>query len=65
MVTLIGSTLAVSTFAWMLLGKHLSRTPGRLVPNMVVYLFLYSIVAPLWLIRSVSHVARGVSTAWR
>ncbi|HQT82564.1 MAG TPA: hypothetical protein PLW99_00185, partial [Candidatus Paceibacterota bacterium] len=60
-----GITLILSTLIWMTLGKRLSRTPGRLVPNMLVYLLLYSFVAPLWLIQSVSHVARGVHTAWR
>ena len=64
-VMLIGATLTASTLTWMALGKHLSRTPGRLVPNVIVYLLLYGLVAPLWLIQSVSHVARGARTAWR
>lgn len=64
-VTLIGLMLVTSTFIWMIVGKHLSKTPGKLAPNFVAYVFLYGLVAPLWLIRSVSQVARGVRTTWR
>ena len=62
---LVGAVLTLSTFIWMTLGKQLSRTPGRLAPNLVVYILLYGIIAPLWLINSISHVARGTRTAWR
>jgi hypothetical protein len=49
----------------MVVGKYLSRSPGRLVPNMVVFILIYSIVAPLWLMYSISDVVRGVHTTWR
>jgi cellulose synthase/poly-beta-1,6-N-acetylglucosamine synthase-like glycosyltransferase len=62
---LVGLTLVTSVFVWMAIGKRASRTPGRLVPNFLVYLLLYGIVAPVWLIRSVSHVALGLRTVWR
>jgi len=64
-VTLIGITLTAGTFALMVVGKYLSRSPGRLVPNMVVFILIYSIVAPLWLMYSISDVVRGVHTTWR
>lgn len=64
-ITLIGLTLMTSTLTWMTVGKHLSKTPGRLIPNIIAYILLYGLVAPLWLIQSVSQVARGVHTAWR
>ncbi len=64
-VVLIGFVLTLSTFIWMSLGKNLSKTPGRLLPNLLVYIMLYGIVAPVWLINSISHVARGTRTAWR
>lgn len=64
-ITLLGLALLATTFAWMMVGKNLSKTPGRLVPNLIAYLALYWIVAPIWLIRSVSHVARGAATPWR
>ncbi len=65
MMALLGGMLVVATLLWMAAGKHLSRTPGTLALNVVVYLLLYGIVTPLWLIRSVSDVALGTSTAWR
>jgi hypothetical protein len=49
----------------MFIGKRASKTPGKLAFNMVVYLCLYGIIAPLWLMRSVSDVALGVRTTWR
>ena len=54
-----------SILSWMIIGKTISRTPGKLLPNIAVYLLLYGFVAPLWLIRSVSDVARGIPTTWR
>jgi len=64
-ITLLGITLLATTLTWMVVGKSLSRTPGRLVPNFVAYVALYWIVAPLWLIRSISDVALGTHTPWR
>lgn len=63
--TLVGIMTIISTFVWMAIGKYLSRTPGRLVPNVVIFLLIYSFIAPLWLMRSVSDVAFGVRTMWR
>jgi hypothetical protein len=64
-LSLLGITMLGATLVWMYIGKSLSQTPGRLIPNMLAYLALYWIVAPLWLIRSVADVALGVRTTWR
>ena len=64
-LTLLGAMVIAGTFGWMMVGKNLSRTPGKLVFNMILYLLLYGIIAPLWLMRSVSDVALGVRTTWR
>lgn len=64
-ITLAGMTLTISTLVWMFIGKRLSGTPGWLIPNIFFYLFLYGLVAPIWLIHSISHVARGARTSWR
>jgi cellulose synthase/poly-beta-1,6-N-acetylglucosamine synthase-like glycosyltransferase len=64
-ITLLGLTLSLSIFTWMIIGKTISRTPGRLVLNMFVYLLLYGLVTPIWLIYSISDVARGAATTWR
>ena len=65
MITLLGAMLILSTLIWMVAGKHLSKTPGTLALNVIVYLLLYGIVTPLWLVRSVSDVALRTSTTWR
>jgi biofilm PGA synthesis N-glycosyltransferase PgaC len=64
-LTLLGAMIVAGTFVWMFIGKRASKTPGKLAFNMVVYLCLYGIIAPLWLMRSVSDVALGVRTTWR
>lgn len=64
-VTLLGATLMLTTLVWMFIGKHLSKTPGKLAFNIVVYLLLYGLIAPLWLVRSVSDVALAARTTWR
>lgn len=64
-IMLFGATLALTTLVWMAIGKRTSNTPGHLIPNVIVYLLLYGFIAPIWLIQSVSHVVRGVRTAWR
>ncbi|MFA5744870.1 MAG: glycosyltransferase [Candidatus Paceibacterota bacterium] len=63
--TLLGAALMLNVFIWMMLGKHLSKTPGKLALNVVIFIALYGIVAPVWLIRSVSDVALGTRTPWR
>jgi len=65
MMTFLGSALILSVFVWMIIGKRLSKTPGRILPDVVVFILLYGIVAPIWLIRSVSDVALGTRTPWR
>jgi cellulose synthase/poly-beta-1,6-N-acetylglucosamine synthase-like glycosyltransferase len=64
-LALMGGILALLTITWMAVGKHISRTPGRLAPNVLFYLSLYWLVAPLWLLRSVSEVVLGARTTWR
>lgn len=64
-ITLLGALFVASTLVWMTIGKRVSRTPGKLGFNIVVYLLLYSIIAPLWLMRSISDVVRGAHTTWR
>jgi cellulose synthase/poly-beta-1,6-N-acetylglucosamine synthase-like glycosyltransferase len=62
---LLGATLMANTLIWMVVGKRLSKTPGTLALNIVIYICLYGLIAPLWLMRSVSDVALGVRTTWR
>lgn len=65
MTTLLSLALATSVFTWMIVGKHISKTPGRLTMNAFVYLMLYGVITPIWLMYSVSDVALGTRTPWR
>ncbi len=65
MTTLLGTTLMLSVLAWMMIGKHISKTPGKLALNVVVYALLYGVITPIWLMYSVSNVALGTRTTWR
>jgi cellulose synthase/poly-beta-1,6-N-acetylglucosamine synthase-like glycosyltransferase len=49
----------------MLLGKHISKTPGALFVGILTYLFLYGFIAPFWLMRSMYDLATGTRRAWR
>ncbi len=62
---LVGITMTALTATWMAVGKYSSNTPGRLLPNLPAYFLFYTFVAPIWIIRSVSHVVRGARTTWR
>jgi cellulose synthase/poly-beta-1,6-N-acetylglucosamine synthase-like glycosyltransferase len=64
-MALISAFLLVSLLGWMAIGKSISGTPGKLLPNILVYIVLYGIVAPLWLIQSVGHVLSKSHTTWR
>lgn len=57
--------LTASVLAWVVVGKSISNTSGRLVPNIFVYMILYGIITPIWFIYSVSDVVRGARTTWR
>jgi cellulose synthase/poly-beta-1,6-N-acetylglucosamine synthase-like glycosyltransferase len=56
---------AAGSIAFMVLGKHISKTPGDLALGVVGYLLLFGIVAPFWLLRSVADVASGTKRSWR
>ncbi|MDO8624081.1 MAG: glycosyltransferase family 2 protein [bacterium] len=58
-VTIIGMLTLIA------LGKRISKTPGSLLQGMISYLLLYSLIAPLWLMRSTVDVAIGKKRAWR
>lgn len=62
LITLIMLMGAVTT---MLVGKHISRTPGNLLAGIVIYLVFYGFIAPLWLIRSLYDLLTGTRRAWR
>ena len=65
MTSVLAITLTFSVLSWMAIGKYISRTPGKLAMNAVIYLAIYGFITPIWLIYSISDVARGINTPWR
>lgn len=62
-------TLAVvvmgASITFMVLGKRVSRTPGKLAPGVISYALMYGLIVPLWLMRAASDVALGKKRGWR
>ncbi|HWU24350.1 MAG TPA: glycosyltransferase family 2 protein, partial [Candidatus Paceibacterota bacterium] len=64
-VALISIIMLVGAVTTMLVGKHISKTPGNLFYGIVIYLIFYAFIAPLWLIRSMYDLLTGTRRAWR
>lgn len=64
-VTLAAIIMLTGAVATMLIGKHISRTPGDLFTGIVLYLIFYGFIAPLWLIRSMYDLLTNTRRAWR
>jgi cellulose synthase/poly-beta-1,6-N-acetylglucosamine synthase-like glycosyltransferase len=62
---LLGVAVLIAALSMIVIGKRLSKTPGPLTIGLVAYTFLYGLIAPLWLIRATSDVARGKHRNWR
>ena len=64
-LVLLGFVGLVTAVTTMFIGKHISGSERRFGADVVWYVALYSLVAPLWLFRSVHDVALGYSRSWR
>lgn len=64
-VALISFVMLTGAVTTMLIGKHISRTPGNLVVGIIMYLVFYGFIAPLWLIRSMYDLLTGTRRSWR
>ena len=62
LLSIVTLTGAIGT---MLIGKHISKTPGDLLVGIFTYIFLFGFIAPFWLIRSLWDLATGTKRAWR
>lgn len=58
-------TAMIGAIAFIIVGKQISKTPGKLSLGIVTYLFLYSLISPFWLLRSVRDVAFNTKRGWR
>lgn len=62
---LLAITTMFASFTLITIGKNISKTPGNLPFSIASYALLYAFIAPLWLIRATSDVARGKRRGWR
>ncbi len=61
---LLGVTILIASLSLIIAGKRISKTPGAIAVGLVSYMFLYSLVVPLWLLRATGDFARGKYRDW-
>ncbi len=64
-VVLLSIIMLVGAVTTMLIGKHISRTPGNLFVGIIMYVTFYGFIAPLWLIRSMYDLLTNTRRSWR
>lgn len=62
---LLAITTLLASFTLIVIGKNIAKTPGSLPLSVASYALFYAFIAPLWLIRATSDVARGKRRGWR
>lgn len=62
---LLGITMLLTSLVFIIIGKRISKTPGKLVLGVISYTFLYGLVAPLWLLRATADVTFGKQRNWK
>lgn len=61
----LGVITLLTSFSLILIGKHISKTPGPIGLGILSYTFLYGLIAPLWLLRATADVTIGKNRGWR
>ena len=61
----MGIVSLLASFALIVIGKRISKTPGRLGLGLISYTLLYGLIAPLWLMRATADVTIGRNRNWR
>jgi cellulose synthase/poly-beta-1,6-N-acetylglucosamine synthase-like glycosyltransferase len=64
-VVLLSFITLTSAVAIMLIGKHISKTPGELFIGILMYTFFYGFIAPFWLIASMYDLLTNTRRSWR
>lgn len=62
---LMGAAVLSTTLVFSWIGRKISDTPGSIKLGLLSYTFFYGVVAPMWLLRSVTDVAFRKSRGWR
>ena len=57
--------VGVLSVSLLLIGRHVSNTPAKILLGIVGYTFIYAFIAPFWLIRAMYDVLTGKRRAWR
>ncbi|MEK7642146.1 MAG: glycosyltransferase family 2 protein [Patescibacteria group bacterium] len=64
-ILLIGTIMIITIFAFIFIGSKLSKGNKPKLTDIACYTFLYSFIAPFWVIRSVANVALSKQASWR
>lgn len=62
---LLGISTLLASFLFIVIGKSISKTPGKLGLGLISYMFLYGLISPLWLLRATVDVTFGKNRHWR
>lgn len=64
-IAILSFVMLTGAVTTMLVGKHISKTPGNIFFGIILYVIFYGFIAPLWLIRSMYDLLTGTKRAWR
>ncbi|MSU74640.1 glycosyltransferase [Candidatus Kaiserbacteria bacterium] len=62
---ILGILVLLISLSFILVGKYISKTPGKLTMSLLSYIFLYGLIAPLWLSRATVDASFGTRRGWR
>lgn len=62
---ILGVTTLLVSLSFVVIGKYISKTPGKIALGLISYTFLYGFVAPLWLLRATADVTLSKERGWR
>lgn len=61
----LSATTLIISLSFIIIGKRISNTPGKMTLGVLSYTFLYGLIAPLWLLRATADVTLDTRRAWR
>lgn len=64
-VTLLSFVTAAVAVTFIIIGKRVSQTPGGLTLGIIGYALVTGLIAPFWLMRSLSDLITGTKRKWR
>ncbi|KND51070.1 MAG: biofilm PGA synthesis N-glycosyltransferase PgaC [Parcubacteria bacterium C7867-007] len=64
-VTLLSFITGAASVAFIIIGKRVSDTPGELTLGIIGYALVTGLIAPFWLMRSLSDLVTNTKRKWR